>query len=103
MKYINYTNKPCRVLIYEDSDYKNCIAMIKFKSLAEAYRYLQNIMIRNSKTAPMYWNSINSLSSFRKYCKEHKSFRGSFLTNKLYINRSFYFFSLLQFSCTTAD
>lgn len=103
MEYKNYTNKPCRIFIYENSDFKNHIAMIKFKSLAEAYKYLQGLLIKDSKNAPIYWKEINSLSSFRKYCKKHSHFRGAFFTNNLYTNESFYFFSLFQSSCTTVD
>lgn len=103
MEYKNYTNKPCRILVYETNNYKDHIATIKFKSLAEAYRYLQEILIRDTKTAPIYWKEINSLSSFRKYCKNHTYFRGAFFTDKLHVDRYLYFFSLFQSPCTTAD
>lgn len=94
MEYVNYTNKPCRILVYTDIEYKNRIANIKFNSLAEAYRYMQTIFIRNKSTAPVHWKKLNSLSSFRKYFKNHKYFKGAFITDKLYKNKTFYFFSL---------
>ena len=96
MEYTNYTKKPCRVLIYKSSDYKDHIAMIKFESLADAYRYLDDIILNKPNIAPAHWKNITSVHSFRRYCKKHKNFRGAFFTDRLYVGRYLYFFSLIQ-------
>lgn len=100
MEYTNYTNKPCRILIYDSSKYENHIGMLKFKSLAHAYRALQGdtnfTRIYKKGLAPMYWDKVTSLSSFRKYCRNHKFFRGCYLTDVFGNEKSLYFFSLMQ-------
>lgn len=100
MKYINYTNKPCRILIYDSPNFKEHIGMLKFKSLAQAYRALQgytnNVHIAQKNLAPVYWDKVTSLNSFRKYCQKHKIFRGYYDTHVFGDGKSLYFFSLMQ-------
>lgn len=78
MEYQSITNRVCRVTLYRDELQNDCMGHLKFNSIAEAYKFLNNVFMRVGYyiDAGQYFIEEPSLTTMRKYLKKSRTVKG---------------------------